>query len=261
MQSKFVFRLLIFFISICQVVWAQVPSGREIMKKVEDRPEGNTQKSVIKMNLINRHGKTRERSILLYSKKFGKDKKSVIYFQTPADVKGTGLLSWEYDNPAQEDDQWLYMPALKKSRRISGSSKNESFMGSDFTYDDFGDRNLDEDTHQFLREEALNGFHCWVVESRPKGKDDFYSKRISWIRKDITMVIQVQYYDDKDAELKKLTVSDIKIQDGIWTAFKMVMVNLQENHQTIIEFEGVQYNLELGDQLFRVSTLEKGELR
>lgn len=246
---------------VSQLLRAQVPSGREIMQKVEERPEGNTQRSLIKMTLINRHGKTRERSILLCSKKFGRDKKSVIYFQTPADVKGTGLLSWEYDNPAKEDDQWLYMPALKKSRRISGSSKNESFMGSDFTYDDFGDRNLDEDTHQLLREESLNGYDCWVVESRPKSKDDFYSKRINWIRKDIAIVIQVQYYDDKEVELKKLTVSDIKIQDGIWTAFKMLMVNHQENHQTVIEFKEVQYNLELGDQLFRVSTLEKGELR
>ena len=101
-------------------------TGRDIMIKIDERPEGDDQKAIMKMTLINKRGKTRERSVLMYSKKYGKDSKSLMYFQSPADVKGTGFLAWEYDDPEKNDDQWLYLPALKRPRRISGSSENDS---------------------------------------------------------------------------------------------------------------------------------------
>lgn len=115
-------------------------TGRDIMLKVYDRHDGNDQKGTMHMTLINRRGRTRERTVLFLSKDYGKDTKSITYFESPADVKGTGFLQSEYDDPSKEDDRWLYLPALKKVRRITGSSKNEYFMGTDFTYDDIGKR-------------------------------------------------------------------------------------------------------------------------
>ena len=96
-----------------------------------------------------------------------------MFFTYPGDVKGTGFLTWDYDQAGKEDDKWLYLPAMKKTRRISGSSsKTDYFMGTDFTYDDMGDRNIDEDTHKFLRKEKCGGFDCYVPDngSKPRGR-------------------------------------------------------------------------------------------
>jgi len=248
----------LFFCLIAVPVRGAELTGRDVMVKAEERPEGDDQRSIMKMTLINKRGKTRERSVLMYSRKYGKDSKSLMYFQSPGDVKGTGFLAWDYDDPEKDDDQWLYLPALKRSRRISGSSKNDYFMGTDFTYDDMGGRNVDEDAHTLLRQEEADGHTCWVVESKPKDEDYMYSKRVSWIRQDALVAAKVDFYDGRGSSLKTLTVSDIRQQDGIWTAFKMEMNNIQENHKTIIEMEEVRYNIGLEDSLFRVSTLERG---
>ncbi|MFC1713177.1 outer membrane lipoprotein-sorting protein [Candidatus Poribacteria bacterium] len=236
-------------------------TGRDIMIKVDERPDGDDQRSIMKMTLINKRGKTRERSVLTYSKDYGKDRKSLMYFQSPGDVKGTGFLSWDYDDPKKDDDQWLYLPALKKSRRISSSSKNDNFMGTDFTYDDMGDRNVDEDMHELLREEELDGHKCWVVESKSKEEDYIYSRRVSWVRKDALVMLKVEFYDRRGSLLKILTSPDIRKQDGIWAHFRMEMENVQNEHKTIIEMMEIQYDIGIKDSMFRVSTLERGRIK
>ena len=235
-------------------------TGREIMVKVDERPDGDDRKGIIHMVLINKRNRKRERTVLSYSKDYGKDSKQLMYFQKPADVKGTGFLSWEYDDPKRDDDRWLYMPALRKVRRISGKSRNEYFMGTDFTYDDMGDRNVDEDEHRLLREEKTDDFDCWVIESIPKDKDDMYTKKILWVRKDALVVIKAEYYD-KMGLIKILTVIDVKQQDGFWTIFRMEMDNTSEKHKTIMKMQDIQYNVGLKDNLFRVSTLQRGNIR
>jgi hypothetical protein len=123
--------------------------------------------------------------MLSYSKDYGKDKKTIMFLQQPADVKGTGFLTSDYNDESKTNDRWLYLPAMKKTRRISGTSaKKEYFMGSDFTYDDMGNRDVDSDNHKLLKEETVNGQSCRVIESTPKESDGLYSKNISWIRKD-----------------------------------------------------------------------------
>jgi len=223
-------------------------TGSVIMTKVDNRPNGDDRTMTMNMTLINKRGKTRERSVLSYSKDYGKDSKALIYFKKPADVKGTGFLSWEYNDPNKDDDRWLYLPALKKVRRISGSSKNDYFMGTDFTYDDLGNRSVDEDNHTLLREEEINGTVCWVIESKPKNKDDMYSKVIRWIRQDAIMSVKVEFYDKQDNLLKILTVSDIRKHDEFWTGFKMEMENIQEKHKTILEITEMYYNPGLKDK-------------
>lgn len=236
-------------------------SGREIMVKVDERPDGDDRKSTLKMTLINKRGKERIREILSYWKEYGKDSKSIMYFKKPADVKGSGFLSWEYDDPSKDDDRWIYLPALKKVRRISGSSKNDYFMGSDFTYDDMGGRSVDEDVHKLLREEVFEDKSCWVVESKSNDKDYMYSKVIQWIRKDALVAVKVEYYNKTGDVMKILNISDIRKQDNIWTIFRMEMDNNQEKHKTILEFDEVKYNTGVKDNLFKVSTLERGRIK
>jgi hypothetical protein len=235
---------------------------RDIMIKVNERPDGDTRKSVMTMELINKRGSKRVRTMLSYSKDYGKDKKTIMFFQQPADVKGTGFLTWDYNAEAKTDDRWLYLPAMKKTRRISGTSaKKEYFMGSDFTYDDMGTRDLDSDNHKLLREEPLNGKPCWVIESTPKESGGMYSKNISWIRKDNYMAAKVEYYDMHNTILKTLEVNQMKKIDGFWAATEMVMVNHQRNHRTIIRLGSVAYNIPIDESVFTVNSLEKGYLQ
>lgn len=234
-------------------------TGREIIQMVQDQPDGENRKSVMTMKLVNHRGAIRERTLLSYSMDLGKDGKSIMYFQTPADVKGTGFLSWQYDDPARDDDRWLYLPAMKKVRRISGSSaKKENFMGSDFTFDDMGGRNVDEDEHKLTGEETIDGFVCWVIENIPRESDATYSKKISWIRQDALTPVKVEFYDRMGALLKTLSASEISLEGEFWTARRLEMTNHQRNHRTIIKLEEIDYDLDMNEAMFTVPALERG---
>ncbi|GAF04663.1 outer membrane lipoprotein-sorting protein [Saccharicrinis fermentans] len=239
-------------------------TGRDIIQQVKDRPDGDTRSSEMTMKLINKRGSVRERKVISYSIDIGtdkKDRKTLMFFQYPGDVKGTGFLTWDYDEIGKDDDKWLYLPAMKKTRRISGSSaKKDYFMGTDFTYDDMGSRNVDEDEHKLLREESVNGHKYWVVESTSKDSRDIYSKKISWIRQDCLIASKVEYYDKLGELHRKLILSDIEKVDGIWVAKKLDMKNVQNNHQTIILIENPKYDIDIDENAFTVTKLEKGVL-
>lgn len=239
---------------------AREPDGRQIMTLVDERPDGEDRTSVIKMTLINRRGRQRVREMRSFSKDYGKDKKSVMVFVKPADVRDTAFLSWEYDAPSRDDDKWLYLPAMKKVRRISGASKNEYFMGSDFTYDDMGDRSVDEDSHTLLGEETILDQTCWKIESIPVDPDDMYTRKLLWVSKQASMVIKAEYYD-KDGLIKVYRALDLKKQDGFWTLLRSEMDNVSRHHRTIMETDAVRYDTGLKDRLFRVATIQRGSIR
>lgn len=241
---------------------AMAQTGREIAQMVKDRPDGDTRQFEMVMKLVNKRGAVRERKLISYSidvGEAGKDHKSIMFFQHPGDIKGTGFLTWDYDDPDKEDDKWLYLPAMKKTRRISGSSaKQDYFMGSDFTYDDIGSRNVDEDTHNLLGEEVIDGQRCWKLEYTPKDKREIYSKRVAWIRQDCLMGIKVEYYDKMGKLHRTLELSDIVQVSGIWIAKKLHMTNVQTKHQTILEIKNPKFNVPMDAVKFSVTTLEKG---
>ncbi len=256
MHAGKMFLILFFGLSFADLM---AQTGRDIMAMVDEREDGETRSSVIEMTLINKNGRTRVRNVISYQKDYGKDKKSLMYFTKPEDVKGTGFLSWEYEDQDKEDDKWLYMPALRKERRISGSSDKEYFMGTDFTYDDMGDRNVDEDIHKLVAEEEISGFDCWVVESIPKDESEYSSKKV-WVRKDIAVVVKVDYYN-KVGLMKTLNCMDIVEIDGIWSVRKMIMENIQTKHKTIMEISDIRFNESIQDTLFTVSALKTGRIR
>ncbi|PIE64261.1 MAG: outer membrane lipoprotein-sorting protein [Desulfobacterales bacterium] len=234
-------------------------SGKEIMTLVDERPDGDDRHSVMKMTLVNKRGRERVRELESFSKDYGKDRKSVMVFKAPADVKGTAFLSWDYDDPQKDDDKWLYMPALRKVRRISGTSRNEYFMGSDFTYDDMGDRNVDEDTHTLLGEEVIDGHTCWKIESIPVDAEDMYTRKIYWVDQQSHLVLKGDYYD-KDGLLKHYRVLAFAQQDGIWVALRSEMDNVSRNHKTFMETSSIRFDTGLKDRLFKVSTIQRGRI-
>lgn len=148
---------------------------------------------------------------------------------------------------------------MKKTRRISGaSSKTDYFMGTDFTYDDMGGRNVDEDTHTFLREEMRDRHKCRVVESVPKDSHEIYSRKVSRIRQDCDTAVYVEFYNKLDKLHRVMTVEEIQKVDGFWTIMKMEMKNVQNGHSTQITVSEPKYDIEVDKSLFTVAKLEKG---
>ncbi len=217
-------------------------TGRQIVEKAYNLPTGDDQTSVLTMTLTNKSGQTRVRKIQQYTKQIGDIEKKIMFFLSPADVKNTSFMNWSYDNSNKDDDQWIYLPALKKVKRISSDSKSDYFMGSDFTYDDLGDRKLDADVHKLLKEETLNGKACYVVESVSKDKDYMYSKTKTWIRKDNFVGMKKEFYDEDGELLKVLTIKKVDKISGFWIITHSEMKNVQKNHKTIINLTNIKIN-------------------
>jgi hypothetical protein len=236
-------------------------NGREIIQMVKDQPDGDNRRSVMTMTLVNKRGSKRERTMLSYAQDDGRDTRSIMFFKAPADVQGTGFLTWDYDDPDKDDDRWLYLPAMKKTRRISGSSaRKEYFMGSDFTYDDMGGRNLDEDEHTLVGEEMLGNRKCWVVRSTPREEDAMYAETISWIWQDALKAVRIEFYDRMGELQKTLTINDIRKTDSYWTVYGMEMRNHQRNHQTLITIQQMEYDISIPENQFTVAALERGNI-
>ncbi|TVQ16158.1 MAG: outer membrane lipoprotein-sorting protein [Bacteroidetes bacterium] len=234
------------------------PNGQKIMEDAYHLPKGEDMQGELTMTLVNRQGEQRVRNLRQYSKDYGDVEKKIMFFLSPADVRGTSFMSWSYTD-GRDDDQWIYLPALRRVRRISSDGKGDYFMGSDFTYDDLGDRHPDEDNHRLVREENLNGKACYVVESTPKDTDYMYSKTITWVMKDSNLGLKREFYDDRGRLLKILQIKQFEKIDGYWTILETEMKNVQNNHTTHMKFSNVQYNQGIPDRKFTERSMTLGE--
>ncbi len=258
MTSK---KYLIIFLSLIlgMVLWAQNNlSGLEIMQNVYNRPTGEDQTADLTMTLINSRGNTRVREIKQFSKDFGDVEKKIMYFIAPADVRNTSFMNWSYDEQDKDDDQWIYLPALKKTKRISSDSKSDYFMGSDFTYDDLGDRHPLEDKHKLLREEECEGEECYVVESISKEEDYMYSRTVSWVIKDKWIGLKKVFYDESGEHLKTLTVKDYEKIKDYWIITHSIMQNVQKDHRTDMKLENVELETGIPDRRFTERMMKRG---
>lgn len=238
------------------------PTGREVMEKLDDQAEPKDVVSTTNMTLTKMvRGKERSRvRAITRSQKFYDSgdfsSKTLIRFQKPADVKGTGLLMWEYRDSEKDSDQWLYLPALQKSKRIISNQKSQSFMGSDFSYEDMEGRDLDEDTYNLLGEEDVAGDACYKVEAVPVEKGN-YARRIVWVEKMRSVMRKVEFYDKKDRLLKVMTIPEIRKDGDYWTILRMEMENVQKPHRTMLEVSDVVYDSGIEDSFFSERYLKR----
>jgi len=244
-------------------VFAVEPTGLAIMQLVDTRDDGDDLIQKMQQRLIDRHGSVREREMASFRKDYGKDSKSITYFLAPSNVRDTALLTWDYDGVEKDDDQWLYLPALKKVRRISSSDRGDYFMGTDFTFEDIKQTPELEDYNWTLTgSESMQDQDVWVVEGVPKTEDLKknlgYSKTRYYIRKDIHMFIRVVYWDRKGQELKHRLSDKISQIDGIWTVLHGTMTNIQSGHSTELIFTDQRYNTGLSDRMFSERMLKRG---
>ena len=244
---------------------ADDPAARAIMEKVDARDDGDNQTSDMEMVLIDKRGKKRIRRIAVFSKDKGDDALRLMFFRHPADVKDTAFLTHDYDNPSKNDDQWLYLPALRKTKRIASSDKSGSFMGSDLNYSDMTDRNLSDYDFTLKKEMTVNGTKTWLIESIPRSKkviaETGYKKSLVFVRQDNFVVIRAVHWEKGGGYLKYVDVRNLEFIDDIWVATDMHITRKKGKllaHKTILKLENVKFNQNLDEGLFTVRRMEKG---
>jgi outer membrane lipoprotein-sorting protein len=212
------------------------------------------------MILRNKHGQESKREIRYRALEVeGDGDKSLTIFDSPKDVKGTAFLN--YTHKVGDDDQWLYLPALKRVKRISSRNKSGSFMGSEFAYEDISSQEVEKYTYKWLRDETYNGMECFVVERYPVDKENSgYSRQVSWLDKKEYRTWKVEYYDRKDALLKTLTISGYeKYNDRFWRASQLDMVNPHTGKSTELQFLNYQFGVGLSEDDFNKNSLMRAK--
>ncbi|MCI5191727.1 MAG: outer membrane lipoprotein-sorting protein [Candidatus Electrothrix sp. AW5] len=241
------------------------PKARAIMQKVEDRDDGDNQENDMIMILIDKNGKERIRKIHSFSKDFGEDTHRMMFFLHPPDVKDTGFLTYDYDDESKDDDQWLYLPALRKTKRIASDDKSSSFMGSDLNYADMTSRDLEDYDFTLLKEQKDNGHKVWLIQALPRRPEVIdetgYKKSIVFVRQDNYFVVKAVHWVRDGGYLKYFDVKKLQQIDGIWIATETHITKKKgkkTEHKTILKLDNVVFKDTMDKGIFTVRRLEKG---
>jgi hypothetical protein len=212
----------------------------------------------VRMRLVDSNGKERRRTATLYTKKSGRDENMrLIRFETPPDLAGSGILSIE--QPERHADQWLYMPAYHTSRRIASVNGGDTWMGTDFAYDDIVDPRVSDHRYQVLGEETVDGVVCTQLEATPRDpRDASYSKRVYWIDRKKNVIHRVEFYDRAGERFKTLANEDLVRIGGYYRWRRGEMINSRKQHRTLLEFSNWRIDQGLDDRHFTVRYLERG---
>jgi len=231
------------------------PSGREVAQLVYDRYVGDDSVSQQIMELIPANGQKRNRELNISTSERGEQRKSLFRFTAPADIQGTGFLAVEDGRGGTE--QFLYLPALKRTRRIVAGQKGRSFVNTDFTFEEMERRPVENSEHSIAGEETLNGVLCWILESRPKpGTDSQYFMIRAWVAQEMLLPLRMDFFTEGKEPIKRYTVLKLENIQEIWTETKVVMEDLTSGHKTVLETTKIQYNTGIPDSAFTQQTLE-----
>ena len=264
MKIKIYLAMITFFLVCTASTVQEELTAEQIVDRSYDATRLKGTEGASTMTIIDGKGRERVRKITSVTKLYdnGETEKRLIRFLSPADVKGTGLLTFDYDK--KDDDLWLYMPALRKTRRIISSEKAKNFMGSEFTYADMTPPNLEDFNYKKLGEETVEATPCWKIEVVPRDDDiadeNGFSKRIVFIGKK-DFVIRKAIYRDLDGSLhKELNVREIKEVDTESHKYRpihMIMVNLQNDRKSILKVDKIQFTPDTKDEYFTTRYLER----
>lgn len=245
-------------------VFAQSLTGYDIMKKCSENPEPKTSSITATLTVHSKKGNDHIRELIMISKEHEDVTKQVIAFTAPKDIAGTGYLMFDYNDEAKDSDNWLYMPAMKKARRIvsSGSEGDGSFMGTDLTFDDMGNRNLDNDDYTLIGDDSVDGVDCYKIEAVSKNHTKKDPRRTVYIGKEDFLMYKAEFYDRQNTLHRVLTCRDFTTIDGYKSAKTMKMENVQSGSWSLIQMKDVVYNdSNIDDSLFTVAALENGRVR
>ncbi len=248
-------------LAMAPVVLAESPEerGLAIARQADARENGFGDFSAdMEMVLRNRHGQESRRNIRIRTLEVeGDGDKALTIFDSPGDVKGTALLT--FSHKVGDDDQWLYLPALKRVKRIASRNKSGSFMGSEFAYEDIASQEVEKYTYKYLGDDLYNGHDCTMVESYPvDAANSGYTRMVSWRDKDESRLWKVEYYDRKASHLKTLSLDGYQqYLDRFWRSHHMHMVNHQNGKTTELVWSNFQFATGLSDADFNKNSLKR----
>jgi hypothetical protein len=244
-------------------------SAEEVMRRVDEREAGDSSVSDITLVLIDRRERQRIRNLKLYSKNYGEDTKTLSLFESPADIRGTAYLNFDWNDSLRDDDSWLYLPALQRVKRLASSDTSDSFLGSDFTYADINGFEIDWYDYSFVNEsEMIGGEDCWVIEMIAKSefKDRAeeatgYSKMQSWVSKEKFIQLRGQFWELRGNRIKFFTASEVELVEDIWTVKRLQAIttrNDRQEHASILQIKSIDYNVDVADELLTTQAMQRG---
>jgi hypothetical protein len=242
----------------------------QIARQVQDRDTGRDSRADLRMKLFDRRDRVRERALAMVTLR-GRDApgapktapdgdRLLIRFTYPNDIRGTSFLVWKH--PRSEDERFLYLPSLGRVRRIAGSEAQESFVGSDFSYEDISGRELDEFTYTLLDENAAWSAPggppqpAYRLESKRKDRTAEFPRVVSLVLKDSFLVVQADVHNRRDEKQKVYSVRRLQQTQGIWTVYESSMTNALDGTRTDLAIEKIEYNIGLKDDAFSRRVLE-----
>lgn len=235
-----------------------VVKGRDIAEKMDQRDRGfGDYKVDVSMMLENRAGKTRQ--LLMDIKVLEQAdplEKSLIRFSSPRDIDGTAVLT--YANRLREDDQWLFLPSVKRVKRISSANRSGAFVGSDFSYEDLVRQDVDKYIYRFIKQESCSGLTCLIVERKPKNPGSGYSRQLFWVDSVLYRPMRIEFFDRGGKALKTLDYLDYKVYTKeFWRPGKMIMQNLQSGNRTVLTWKNYRFSTGLTEADFAVAKLAR----
>src|SRR6188508_1067474 len=248
------------FLTLCLAILALVPpqslTGDHIARRVQDRDTGRDSRADLRMKLFDRKDRVRERALTLVTlrgreapgapKTAPDGDRLLVRFTYPNDIRGTSFLVWKH--PQGEDERFLYLPSLGRVRRIAGSEAQESFVGSDFSYEDIGGRELEDFTYALLDETSTwrspdgVAHSAYRLESKRKDRSAEFPRVVSLVLKDTFVVVQADVYNRRDEKQKVYSVRRLQPVQGIWTVFESSMTNALDRTRTELVVEKIEYD-------------------
>lgn len=234
-------------------LWAQ--GARDIVAEAQKRAQSSSQRYEGTLEVIDSKRKIATKRWAYERLGAAGDSKSVLRFTSPAEVKGVALLI--HNHPERASDQWMWTPAVARERRIALQDRRTRFFGTDFTFEDLEERDVDRSEYKLSGEESRDGAACWKIEARPKPEArSQYDRLFLWIRKDNYVFVEVESYS-KDQLIRRLKYSSFEKVQGIWTARALEMHDLKQNSRTLLKLDRLEYNMKLDPDAFTLQALRR----
>jgi hypothetical protein len=235
-----------------------------VARQIEQRDTGRDSRAELRMRLFDRRGRLRERAMTLLTLRGvgGAGDRTLVRFTYPNDIRNTAFLVWEH--PGRDDERFLHLPALGRVRRIAGEEKQESFVGSDLSYEDIGGRDIADYTYSFADPNASwlapdgSKHAAWALESRARDESAAYPRSVSLVRKDNFVVVHADIFNARSERAKVFDVTRLDRIDNIWTVMALAVSNERDKTRTELETTSIRYNVGLTENDFTRRQLEQG---
>jgi len=232
-----------------------VDDARQIVAEAQRRTDARSQRYEGLLQVFDAKGKVTDKRWTFERLGSHGDSRAVLRFTAPAEVKGVALLVVNHRDRAS--DQWMWTPAIERDRRIALQDRSTRFFGTDFSFEDLEERDVDQFEYTLVGDDAVEGTPCWKIASTPKtSKSSQYTRSIVWIRKDIYALVRIENYV-RDQAMRRLTYADLADIQGIWSARRMEMTDLRRGSRTLLTLDKLQYNVALKDEDFTLQAIRR----